>query len=121
MALGALDGLGGVDDHDAGSAADGLGLVQHVVAVTGDEGVVAGHPVGGEVLDVGDLLAPLGHERRIVLVEAAGLEAFGEQELAQGGVGSGGVFVDDLVGAVPAGVVPPVRAGDATRRGRVQL
>jgi hypothetical protein len=56
-AAGELEGFGGVEDDDAGSAADGLLVAEHVVVVAGDEGVVAGHAVDGEVLDVGDLVA----------------------------------------------------------------
>jgi hypothetical protein len=111
--VGELDGLGGVDDHDPGSAADGLAVAQQVAVVAGDEGVVAGHQVGGEVLDVGDLVAIAGQRRRIVLVQAAALELLGEDDLAQGEVGGGVVVVGEPVGATEGGVADPERAGDA--------
>ena len=60
MAADELDGLGGVEDDDAGPAADGVAPAEHVVVVAGDEGVVAGQQVGGEVLDVGDSAAVAG-------------------------------------------------------------
>jgi hypothetical protein len=68
LAAAKLDGLGRVDDDDAGLAADGRPAAQHVVMVAGDEGVMAGHAVGREVLDVGDLLAPFGNDGCVVLV-----------------------------------------------------
>jgi hypothetical protein len=48
--------------------------------VAGDEGVMAGHQVGGEVLDVGDLAAEGGHDRRVVLVHTTGPEPLGQQD-----------------------------------------
>lgn len=89
MAAAKLDGLERVDDDDARSAADGLAVAQHVVVVAGDEGVVTGHAVGGEVLDIGDLLAPLGYDGRVVLVQAFGLESVREKDLAQQGIDAG--------------------------------
>ena len=79
-------------------AADGLAVAQHVAPVAGDEGVVAGEQVGGEVLDVGDLVAVAGQRRRVGLVQASALELLGEDELAQGEVGGGVVVVGESVG-----------------------
>jgi hypothetical protein len=78
-AAGELEGFGGVEDDDAGSAADGLLVAEHVVVVAGDEGVVAGHAVDGEVLDVGDLVAVAGQQRRVVLVQPPALEPLGQE------------------------------------------
>jgi hypothetical protein len=93
-----LDSFGGVEDDDAGPAADGLAVAQHVAPVAGDEGVVAGEQVGGEVLDVGDLVAVAGQRCRVGLVQASALELLGEDDLAQGEVGGGVVVVGESVG-----------------------
>jgi hypothetical protein len=113
LALDALDGLGGADDDDAGPAADGLAFAQHVVVVAGDEGVVAGHAVGSEVLHVGDLAAVEGQQRRVVLVPVPRLESLGQEDLAEGGVGGGVVVVGEPIKATQHGVAEPERAADA--------
>jgi hypothetical protein len=113
LAAGELDGLEGVDDDDARSAADGLAVAQHVVVVAGDEGVVTGHEVGGEVLDIGDLLAPLGYDGRVILVQALGLESVREKDLAQQGIDAGGVVVREHIGAAEGGVAEPEWPWDA--------
>jgi hypothetical protein len=40
---------------------------------------VAGHAVDGEVLDVGDLVAVAGQQRRVVLVQPPALEPLGQE------------------------------------------
>jgi hypothetical protein len=50
------NGLGRVDDHDPGPLADHVAPAQHVALVAGYEGVMAGHEVRGQVLNVGHLL-----------------------------------------------------------------
>jgi hypothetical protein len=94
-------------------AADGLLVAEYVVVVAGDEGVVAGHAVGGEVLDAGDLVAVAGQLRRVVLVQPAALELGGEDDLAEGEVGGSVVVVGEPVGAFHAGVAEPPGSGDA--------
>ena len=113
--MGHLDGLGRVDDDDAGPAPDGLAVAQQVVVVAGDEGVVAGHQVAGEVVDVGDLLAPFGHERRVVLLEVRGLVSLAQEDLAQEGVDGGDVVVvEEEVRPAQAGVAEPERPRDVS-------
>jgi hypothetical protein len=99
--VGELDGLERVDDDDAGQAADGLAVAEQVVVVAGDEGVVAGHQVGGEVLDVAELAAA-GH----------GGPA-GEEEFAQGGVSGRRSGVGAQVRPASSGVATSARPSDA--------
>jgi hypothetical protein len=92
----------------------GRPLLEHVVVVAGDEGVVAGHQVAGEVVDVGDLAAPFGHERRVVLLEVRGLVSLAQEDLAQEGVDGGDVVVvDEEVRPAQLGVAEPERPRDA--------
>jgi hypothetical protein len=114
-AVGHLDGLGRADDDDPDSCPEVGPLLEHVVVVAGDEGVVAGHQVAGEVVvDVGDLLAPFGHERRVVLLEVRGLVSLAQEDLAQEGVDGGDVVVvDEEVRPAQLGVAEPERPRDA--------
>jgi hypothetical protein len=74
--------------------------LQQAALVAGNEGVMAGHVVGGEVLDVGDLPA----------ARQSGLA--GQEDLGQGGVGRGRRGVGAQVGAVPPGVAAPAGPRD---------
>jgi hypothetical protein len=101
VAAGQLDGLGRVDDRDPGPRPDLGPPLEHVVVVAGDEGVVAGYEMGGEVLDVRDLAA-------------AGRGGLGpEEDLPERGVGGGVLVGEEPVRAVQGGVVEPEWPGDA--------
>jgi hypothetical protein len=101
LAAGQLDGLDRVDDHDLGPRPQLGPPPEDVAVVAGDEGVVAGQQVRGQVLDVADF-APVGRSGPA-----------GKEDVAEGGVRSSVLVVHDHVRTFHPRVIDPRRRGDA--------